>query len=59
MVKMQKMFSKYPDVVSIKELTIMLNISKNTAYELLKSGKLKSIKIGKHVESQVSSKKKT
>ena len=47
MVKMQKMFSKYPDVVSIKELTVMLNVSKNTAYELLKSGKLKSIKIGK------------
>lgn len=47
MVKMQKMFSKYPDVVSIKELTVMLNISKNTAYELLKSGELKSIKIGK------------
>ena len=44
---MQKMFSKYPDVVSIKELTVMLNVSKNTAYELLKSGKLKSIKIGK------------
>ena len=44
---MQKMFSKYPDVVSIKELTVMLNISKNTAYELLRSGKLKSIKIGK------------
>ena len=44
---MQKMFSKYPDVISIKELTIMLNIGKNTAYELLESGELKSIKIGK------------
>ena len=44
---MQKIFSKYPDVVSIKELTVMLNIGKNTAYELLKSGELKSIKIGK------------
>lgn len=44
---MQKMFSKYPDVISIKELTVMLNIGKNTAYELLKSGELKSIKIGK------------
>lgn len=46
-IKIQKMFSKYPDVVSIKELTSMLNIGKSTAYELLRSGELKSIKIGK------------
>ena len=44
---MQKMFSKYPDVVSIKELTSMLNIFKSTVYELLRSRELKSIKIGK------------
>ena len=43
---MQKMFSKYPDVVSIKELTEMLKISRNTANKLVQSGKVKSIKIG-------------
>ena len=44
---MKKMFSKYPDVVSVSELMDMLHIGKNTAYELLQSGKIKSIKIGK------------
>ena len=32
---MKKMFSKYPDVVSVSELMDMLHIGKNTAYELL------------------------
>ncbi len=45
--KMKKMFSNYPDVISINELTTMLNISKNTAYSLLQSGAIKSIKVGK------------
>ena len=44
---MKKIFSNYPDVVSINELMDMLNIGKNTAYGLLQSGTLKSIKIGK------------
>ena len=47
---MKKMFSKYPDVVSVSELMDMLHIGKNTAYELLQSGKIKSIKIGKSIE---------
>ena len=44
---MKKMFSKYPDVVSVSELMDMLHIGKDTAYKLLQSGKIKSIKIGK------------
>ena len=44
---MKRMFSNYPDVVSIKDLMTMLNIGKNTAYGLLQSGALKSIKVGK------------
>ena len=41
------MFSQYPDVVSINELMGMLKIGKNTAYFLLREGKIKNIKVGK------------
>ena len=44
---MEKIFSNYPDVVSLPDLMKMLNIGRNTAYRLLQNGKLKSIKIGK------------
>jgi len=41
------MFKGYPDVVTVKQLCKMLNIGKNSAYELIHSGKLKCVKIGK------------
>ena len=41
------MFNSYPDVLSVKQLCEILNIGKNTAYRLLQSGEIKSIKIGK------------
>jgi len=41
------MFENYPDVVTVKELCRMLSIGKNTAYDLLKNNKIKSIRIGK------------
>ena len=41
------MFKNYPDIVEIKDLCNMLRIGKNTAYELISDGKLKSIRIGK------------
>ena len=44
---MKRMFSQYPDVVSINELMDMLKIGKNTAYFLLREGKIKNIKVGK------------
>ena len=44
---MNDLFSTYPDVVSIDEIQQMLRIGKNTVYELLKTQKLKSIKVGK------------
>jgi hypothetical protein len=41
------LFEEYKDVVNIEELTRMLDIGKNKAYELINSGRIKSFKIGK------------
>jgi len=35
------------DILSVKELCKVLGIGKNTAYRLLQSGALKSVRIGK------------
>lgn len=42
----KNMFADFPDVVSVDDLTKMLHIGKNKAYELVNSGAIKSIKIG-------------
>lgn len=41
-----KMFSEYPDVVNVKQLSEMLHISLKKCYQLLKNREIKSIKIG-------------
>ena len=44
----QEMFVDYPDVVDVSELQSMLgNIGKQTAYELVRKGSIKAIKVGK------------
>lgn len=44
----QEMFADYPDVVDVSGLRSMLgNIGKQTAYELVRKGTIKSIKVGK------------
>lgn len=40
-------FSDYPDVVSVNQLSAMLDISTKTAYKLVKEKKIKSITIGR------------
>ena len=40
-------FSKYPDVVTVKDLCEMLSIGRNNAYRLLQSGSIKYVKVGK------------
>lgn len=40
------MLNKYNDVLTVEELCEVLRIGKNTAYKLLKSGEVKSVKIG-------------
>ena len=40
------LFEGYADVVTVKELCQMLKIGRNTAYTLVKSGELASVRIG-------------
>jgi len=39
-------FDELPVVLTIDELAPLLNVGRNTAYELVRSGQIKSIKIG-------------
>lgn len=41
------MFNDYPDIVSIKQMMAMLDIGRNTAYNLINTNQIKSIKIGR------------
>ena len=44
----EKMFSDYPDVVTVKQMCSMLGvIGMKTAYALLESGQIRYTKIGK------------
>jgi len=43
-------FTNYPDVVNVKQLQEMLSIGRNTAYELIGSRKLKSIRINNQIK---------
>lgn len=46
----ENIFKSYPDVVGVDDLTHMLNIGKNKAYELINTNAIQSIKIGrKHI----------
>jgi len=41
------MFSDYPDVVSVEQVTEMLHIGQVLAYKLLKDGSIKARKVGR------------
>lgn len=41
------MFSDYPDVVSVEQVTEMLHIGQVLAYKLLKEGAIKARKVGR------------
>ena len=46
-VSQYQMFESFRDVLSVDDLCRALNIGRNTAYKLLNSGDIKSLKIGK------------
>ena len=41
------MFEKYKDIVSIRDITEMLNLSHSTVYSLLQSNQLRHVKVGR------------
>jgi len=43
------MFSNFNDMVTVPELTKMLNVGRNTAYELVRAGFVPSVRIGRQV----------
>lgn len=42
-------FEKEPDVMTVADIVKILRCSKNTIYELLKEGRIESIKIGRRI----------
>ena len=42
-----EIFKDYPDVITIDQLQKMLNIGRNSAYELLRNNIIKSVRVGK------------
>ena len=43
------MFNNYPDILTVKQVCEMLSIGRNNAYELVRSGKIKSVIIGRQI----------
>ena len=41
------LFKEYNDVVDIDDLQKMLKIGRSSAYEIVKTGRIKTVKIGK------------
>jgi len=41
------MFRNYPDVVNVEQMSKMLNVGKNTAYNLVTQNVIRSVKIGR------------
>ena len=40
-------FDNYPDIVTPEDIQKMLRIGRNSVYDLLKQGKIKSLRVGK------------
>ena len=43
------MLENAPDVLNVDELAVLLRVGRSAAYELLRSGRLRSVKIGNRI----------
>lgn len=41
------MFNEYGDILSLEDLCEVLKVSENTAYRLIKEGRVKAFKVGR------------
>jgi len=44
------MFLEFSDVLTIEDMQNALGVGRSTAYRLIKSGKVKHLRIGKHIK---------
>ncbi len=49
MVTNETLFPDYGEVVTVPELAKMLRVGRNTAYDLVGTGKVRSVKVGKQI----------
>lgn len=47
MKQIKDMFSEYGDIVTVEEVMKMLQIGRVSVYQMLKSGEIRSLKVGK------------
>lgn len=47
MAEITPMFTEFNDVVTVDDVTKMLHVSRVTVYKLLKSGEIRTLKVGK------------
>ena len=47
MKRLKDMFSEYGDIVTVEEVMKMLQIGRVSVYQMLKSGEIRSLKVGK------------
>ena len=47
MEQLKDMFSEYGDIVTVEEVMKMLQIGRVSVYQMLKSGEIRSLKVGK------------
>lgn len=40
-------FKEYPDILDVVQMSLLLKVSKKTAYKLLKQGKIDCLKVGR------------
>jgi len=46
---MEIVFGNYPDVLTVKQIAELLRIGRNSAYELVRSGEIESVTIGRQI----------
>lgn len=43
------MFEQFPDVLTVKQVADLLHVGRNTAYQLVRSGAIPSVIIGRQI----------